>query len=176
MIIGLNGYAGVGKDTLANYITQVDPSFKVKKFSGKLKLIAEILTGIPAANFESQEFKQRSIEGWDMTVRDLLQRLGTDAIRDNLHEDAWVNALFNDYHQSDKWIITDMRFPNEYEAVKKFGGITVRLNRSGIKPINSHPSETGLDAYPFDYIYNNQDSASAWHRYAVEIINNVKAK
>lgn len=176
MIIGLNGYAGVGKDTLANYIRQVDPQFRIKKFSGKLKIIAEILTGIPADNFESQEFKHRNLDGWDMTVRELLQKLGTDAIRDNLHEDAWVNALFVDYHQTDKWIITDMRFPNEFEAVKQFGGITIRLNRPGVAPVNNHPSETGLDAFKFDYTYNNQDSASAWHQYAVEIINNVKSK
>jgi len=176
MIIGISGYSGVGKDTLAKYITEVNPQFQVKKFSGKLKYIASILTGIPAENFESQEFKTKELNGWDMTARDLLQKLGTDAIRDNLHEDAWVNALFSNYHQSDRWIITDMRFPNEYEAVKQFGGITVRLNRPGVAPVNNHPSETGLDAYPFDYTYNNHDSASSWYQYAVEIINNIKTK
>ena len=65
MIIGLSGYAGVGKDTLAKYITQVDPQFQVKKFSGKLKYIASILTGIPAENFESQDFKTKELNGWD---------------------------------------------------------------------------------------------------------------
>lgn len=201
MIIGLSGYAGVGKDTLANYIVKLDPSFKIKKFSGKLKIIAEILTGIPAANFESQELKNKSLEGWDtwaykarndgddvfpkyngepyrkaMTVRELLQKLGTDAIRDNLHEDAWVNALFCDYHQNENWIITDMRFPNEYDAVKKFGGMTVRLWRPNINPVNYHESEVALDNHAFDYIASNDGKEEDWKEAAEGILMVSKIK
>ena len=63
------------------------------------------------------------------------------------------------------WIITDMRFPNELEAVKSRGGITIRVNRpceecgviEGHKMIphkntpSIHPSETSLDSAEFDY-------------------------
>ena len=68
MIIGLSGYAGVGKDTLAKYIVELDPSFEIKKFSGKLKEVASLLTGIPVDNFENQKFKTQELNGWDMTV------------------------------------------------------------------------------------------------------------
>ena len=76
---------------------------------------------------------------WDMTYREFLQKLGTEAMRDGLHTNVWVNALFADYipHKKEggfqrsvkdtngipydfeyeveypNWIITDMRFPNE---------------------------------------------------------------
>ena len=83
-----------------------------------------------------------------LTPRLLLQIIGTECIRDKVHPNAWVNALFADYkyeiHRSEvptraagfidqhvypNWIITDMRFPNELEAVKSRGGITIRVDR-----------------------------------------------
>lgn len=103
-----------------------------------------------------------------MTVRELLQKLGTDAMRDNLHENVWVNALFADYvprlqfeksfHgmkgavpvEEPNWIITDMRFPNEMDAVYKREGITIRVVRPGTA-VGTHPSETALDNEEFDY-------------------------
>jgi hypothetical protein len=191
MIIGINGKIGSGKDTVGRiiqYLTDdtvsktVYSNFKefdkldvgnqgyhpwqIKKFAGKLKTIASLLTGIPVEKFEDQEFKKTYLgEEWNspynipfsgpdfvehdggMTVRTLLQRLGTEAMRDGLHENVWVNALFADYNPRlqfeksfhgmkegvpllhPKWIITDMRFPNEMEAIVKRNGITIRVVR-----------------------------------------------
>jgi hypothetical protein len=176
MIIGLSGYAGVGKDTLAKYIVELDPSFEIKKFSGKLKEVASLLTGIPVDSFENQKFKTMELAGWDMTVRELLQKLGTEAIRDGLHEDAWVNALFANYHQGENWVITDMRFPNEYEAVKRFGGIAVRLWRPNVNPINYHESEVALDNHAFDYIASNESNEEDWKGVAEELLKVFKNK
>lgn len=115
----------------------------------------------------------------ELTPRDILQMLGTQCARDIIHYDIWVNALFADYttdphHNSttkwkgSRWIITDMRFPNELKAIKDRGGISIRINReykygdlSHIpntvnKIINKeHPSETALDNSKFDYTINN---------------------
>tara|TARA_R110000868_G_scaffold5366_7_gene32678 strand:+ start:840 stop:1523 length:684 start_codon:yes stop_codon:yes gene_type:complete len=98
------------------------------------------------------------------TYRQFLQNLGTEAIRDGLHTNVWVNALFADYtpewttnegkhdplQEFPNWIITDMRFPNEMEAVVKRNGITIRVVRPGTS-IGTHPSETALDDAKFDY-------------------------
>lgn len=74
------------------------------------------------------------------------------------------------------WIITDMRFPNELEAVKSRGGITIRVNRvtfrhqetefGKLSVVNQpevdillgsqeHPSETALDNAKLDYVIDN---------------------
>ena len=135
-----------------------------------------------------------------LTPRLLLQIIGTECIRDKVHPNAWVNALFADYkyeiHRSEvptraagfidqhvypNWIITDMRFPNEMEAVKSRGGITIRVNRPKndldnhkdcvktedgycIQSENNyckgsckyeHPSEASLDSATFDFVINN---------------------
>lgn len=145
-----------------------------------------------------KEFKNNSNSFIEkLTPRELLQIIGTECIRDKVHPSAWVNALFADYkyeiHRSEvstraagfidqhvypNWIITDMRFPNELEAVKSRGGITIRVNRTlpcGDVQFNgtqeeweelvkknkeqsakfNHPSETALDNAEFDYIIDN---------------------
>jgi hypothetical protein len=183
MIIGISGYSGSGKDLVGTIIQEISLNkWHIKKWAGKLKTIASILTGIPVENFEDQEFKKTLLgPEWGtvkdiplngvpvfadmqfnslMTVRDFLQKLGTDAIRDSLHENTWVNATMVDYTAESNWIITDTRFPNEAEAIKKAGGIVVRINRPGVQPINPHPSETSLDDWNFDAVINNDGDVS----------------
>jgi hypothetical protein len=158
MIIGLSGRIGSGKDTAAEIIKDLTGDYELKRFSGKLKVIAQLLTGIDSEELNRQEVKQRHLGAeWNMTVRELLQKLGTDAVRNGLHEDAWVLALFSDYTRSQNWVITDCRFPNEYKAIKDHGGIVVRLER-GERQQDVHPSESALDAFEFDYWIDNNGS------------------
>lgn len=181
MIIGISGYSGSGKDLVGTIIQEISLNkWHVKKWAGKLKTMASILTGIPVEKFEDQQFKKTEMgpewdcqfytegSGWQrrpMLVRDFLQKLGTDAIRNGLHENTWVNATLADYASDANWIITDTRFPNEAEAIKKAGGIVVRINRPGVEPINPHPSETSLDDWNFDAVINNDgDVADIVHK------------
>lgn len=216
MIIGINGKIGSGKDTVGKIIQYLQchntgeitiqdvmsnpehewwleeqSKFEIKKFAGKLKQIASLLTGIDVEKFEDQEFKKTYLsEEWGavrrnplqaipvfkdiqfnemMTVREFLQILGTEAMRDNLHENVWVNALFADYKEEiyrsevptraagfidhyvyPKWIITDMRFPNELESVVLRNGLTIRVVRPG-SSTGLHTSETALDDTEFHY-------------------------
>lgn len=180
-LIGISGKAGSGKNTVASFLQDIDNSFEQKAFAAKLKRIASILTGIPIEQFEDQEFKKTFLDSeWStyietmpfadltktnmelrMTVRELLQKIGTDCMRGNIHDNVWVNALFADWrgpkmdeHHPSKWIITDVRFPNEYQAIKDRGGIVLRIERPGIE-LMDHPSETSLDNHEFDYIIYN---------------------
>lgn len=185
----------------------------IKKFAGKLKQIASLLTGIPIEKFEDQEFKKTYLgPEWDvlkmkpgkrqdgifpkkvdmesvpMTVREFLQKLGTDAMRDGLHANTWVNALMADYKPTKlqwsdgplggyeegpmpNWVITDCRFINEARAVKSKEGIVIRIDRSGVGPINNHPSEVELDNWNFDYKIANVSDLEAL-KHSVEVILN----
>ena len=201
MLIGISGYSGSGKDTVGRIIQYISckskegiklkdalniesdwwreeqSGWEIKKFAGKLKQIASILTGIPIDNFESQGFKSTLLgPEWDakkfdpkshsmqkvkMSVRDFLQKLGTDGLRTGLHSEVWINALFADYVPDQEgnypgWIITDVRFPNEFKAIKDRGGFVIRLNRPGLTPVNAHASEIALDDYQFDEVINNK--------------------
>lgn len=157
-IIGLSGYAGSGKDTVAQMIQELQPdkNWQIKKFSGKLKEMASLLTGIDVGYFEDQYFKQNRVilcgdKGYK--ARNFLQFLGTECVRDLLGEDVWVNALLKDYNgEKDNWIITDVRFSNEAEAVSLLGHVVKIVRGSAV---NGHPSETALDNYTLDYCLNN---------------------
>jgi len=182
MVIGISGKAGQGKDTLAKMINYwyantnwgpleisleefiQDPHYdfieiwEIKKFAGALKKICAILLGVEESQFEDQEFKKSKLgPEWGMTVREFLQKVGTEAMRDSVHPDIWVNALFAYYTEYfSKWIITDVRFPNEVQAIKKRGGIIIRIEGLPTNKTTEHISETLLDNYQeFDYHINN---------------------
>jgi hypothetical protein len=175
------------------------PNFEQKAFAGKLKLIGSILSGVPVEMFEDQEFKKQvmskewiqpkhyNCENYDiengggncsfcsckekeMTYREFLQRLGTEAMRDGLHINVWVNSLFADYKPTQmvssfpppateeeyiaqqgypNWIITDMRFPNEMEAVEERKGITIRVVRYP-KTVEQSRGPENIETVPFD--------------------------
>lgn len=152
-IIALSGYAKSGKSTVAEIIRTIQPRWEIKSFAGKLREVASVLTGIPPDMFKG--LKDNRLPGYDMTIREFLQKLGTDAIRNNLHQDTWVNALFSEYKETDKWIIDDCRFPNEAQIVSDFGGKIWRINRPGVTATNNHTSETALDDWFFDVVIEN---------------------
>lgn len=201
MIIGISGYIGSGKDTIADIIREHDPRWEVVKFADKLKEVAAIILGVPRHNFEDRDYKLSELPDewnvWDkrptsgghdvepfynndpvmrrMTVREFLQKLGTDAIRNGLHEDTWVNATMAGYDSKrtpPNWIITDVRFPNEFDAIKKRGGIMVRVFRQGMT--SSHISETALDTYEHDiYISNKGNIDDLVDKVRISIIESI---
>jgi hypothetical protein len=91
------------------------------------------------------------------TPRMLLQKIGTDLFRNQLHPNIWLNSFFSDYTEDCNWIITDSRFPNDVERTRGMGGVLIRVNRSECEGReNEHASETALDNYEgFNYIINN---------------------
>jgi hypothetical protein len=192
-LISISGKMGSGKDTAGGIIKDlleenVGPNWEIAKFASGVKEVASIILGISIHQFENQEFKnsylpecwnthkavftdRSDFHGWEvesnrMTVREFLQKLGTEAMRDGLHENVWVNKLMRKYehfnkmipHVDDKsfprWIITDTRFPNEYAALKEKEALFIKIVRPGLE-LNNHPSETSLDNHEFDYVINN---------------------
>ena len=189
-LIGISGKMGSGKDTLSivmNYIADDnapdsigrwtqdvdDFAYKNKKYSEKLKYMVCFLIGCSRSDLEDREFKEKELgEEWDgLTPRKLLQLLGTEAGRQIIHPNIWVNALFADHENNksewlsatnSKWIVTDVRFPNEANIIKEKGGIMIRINRPQyldnglVIRKNEHLSETSLDEYDkFDYVIEN---------------------
>lgn len=159
-LIAITGKAGSGKDTVGAFINKrLGGNYEIKKFADKLKEVAGLMLGVPVDQFENRVFKHDNLgpEWGYMSVREFLQKLGTDAVRNNLFIDAWVNILFESYTPSKKWIITDCRMLNEAARVQQYGGKVVKVVRSGIESGN-HQSETELDCITPDYIIYNDGS------------------
>ena len=91
------------------------------------------------------------------TVREILQQVGTEFGR-SMANDIWCNSLFSDYEEHSNWVISDMRFENEFEAVKKRGGLCITVKRGEI-PKQEHSSERALDGdRDWDYTIDNNGS------------------
>jgi len=166
IIIGISGKIGSGKTTFATFLSNNLEKFNLPyrfiNFADKLKEITYVLTG---KNGYTQEEKQEFLPDWNLTVGQILQKLGTEVMRDNFDKDVWVKSTLSEIRRDDKtqvFIIGDCRFTNEASFIKDCNGILIRINgdpanvrRNSTRDLN-HPSETGLDNYNgFDFVFEN---------------------
>jgi hypothetical protein len=197
-LIGISGKISSGKDLAGKILNDLSGNiFENKKFADKLKDMVCLLIGCTREQLEDRDFKEKELgEEWRqyfnddydlvcekestfsslLTPRKLLQLLGTEAGRQVIHNNIWVNALFADYDTSSNydsnWIITDVRFPNECQAIKDRGGIVIKINRDS-DVVDNHSSETALDNYDgFDFVVDNNGSIDDLTNNLIKIINN----
>lgn len=152
MIVGITGKAGAGKDTLASLMTR-SMGFKQLAFAEPLKEAAMHVFGLTAFQLESREAKEKVVEYWGMSPRRLLQLFGTEAMKPVFGKDVWVRRLHQRIHDLSKaglykdFVISDVRFDEEAEAIRSWGGIIVEVLRSD-SGLNGdaavHVSESGI--------------------------------
>lgn len=187
--------------------------WQIKKFADKLKETVALLIGCTRQQLEDEDFKNRVLgeEWWYFehtvfesgetklypynppeknlanlvkpTPRMMLQRLGTELMRTQLHPNVWINSRMATFNENSNWIMTDCRFDNEAKAIREKGGILIKIRRPfslrfpdlaeygleydydhdrlcndnpGMCAKLTHSSETGLDNWEeFDYIIDN---------------------
>ena len=164
-LIGLIGRARSGKDTAAAALIEERGATRLA-FADPLREIAlavNPMIGTPALPGDLAPLRgvrlSTAIEalGWERAkdmipeVRRFLQRLGTEGGRAVLGENVWVDAAFAKVADVDGPVVfTDVRFPNEADAIREAGGLLVRVIRPGTAPVAAHTSETALDGYDVD--------------------------
>lgn len=131
-------------------------------FADKLKECASIILGVPRFMFESGEFKESftslplsNKEGEPMTNREFLQYFGTEVGR-SIDKDLWIKALMYSYGRDKEshWIVPDVRFPNEADAIRNAGGVLWKIERDG-SGAGNHISEKLIDDIMVDIIIEN---------------------
>lgn len=164
LIVGVCGNGpGAGKDTVANMLVQILGGNRCT-FAAALRECVEIFTGLTPEETSTREGKEMYLPEWDMTVGQMLQRLGSDAVRDGLHPDAWVMPAMRRLPVGVPAVFSDVRFPNEAEAIRNRGGVLVRVVRDSLPMLRDgrdrkHSSETQLAPYlaehPADFTIKN---------------------
>jgi hypothetical protein len=152
-LLGLVGYARCGKNTLAEFLDWKQLAFAdpLREFLYKLNPLVAIGDGevtpyqdaIEHHGYDAVKTMMPS-EGsacYGFSARDMLQRCGTDAGRNVLGWDIWVDAAMSRYDPAVPTVYTDVRFSNEASAIRDRGGLIVRITRDGIEPPNGHISE-----------------------------------
>lgn len=128
-VIGLSGEARVGKDTVATMLVS-GYGYKPIAFADAMKLSAGHAFGIPKKDWERYRNKPHPNTG--MTMRKLWQKFG-QLMREQFSRTIWVDIVRRklESDSSQRWVVTDLRQENEYEAVHAVGGLIVHLERPG---------------------------------------------
>jgi len=134
----------------------------------------------------------------DLTPRLVLQKWGTEVARKSWHDDTWIASLENKLSKAhNDIVITDVRFPNEIQAVRNAGGIVIRVVRGSepewysiaesansgdtlaqqqLKEFNIHPSETAWIGTRFDAtIDNNADGLDPLFSQVKDLVQGLQA-
>lgn len=159
MIIGLTGYAQSGKDTVAKILVEKYGFVRVA-FADKIReLLYEmdppVPTGVGSEKHVVGLQNYVDIYGWDVskqnpTVRSMLQNLGVGA-RTVFGEWFWIEQAMRGVSYEDNVVVTDVRFTNEAEFIKKYDNAQLwRVTRPGVEAVNNHVSESQMDNYKED--------------------------
>ena len=199
MIVGICGAIGSGKDTIAQYICDSRGFVRVS-MAAALKDAAAIIFGWDrdmlegitrdhrARREEVDPFWAERLGRPDFSPRAALQILGTELFRNNFHSETWVIAAERKIMQSKNVVISDIRFPNEVEMIRRHNGQIWHV-RKGEAPVwwqcakdhivgydsmhvrypNVHYSEWAWANTDFDIVIDNSDTLAALYS-KVELI------
>ena len=144
MIIGICGFIGSGKDTVADYLVNFH-EFRRESFASTLKdAVANVFgwdrTMLEGRTKEAREWREQVDHWWaerldmpTLTPRWVLQYWGTEVCRKGFHDDIWIASLENKLRNSkDHVVISDCRFPNEISSIKNAGGHIVWVQRGAL--------------------------------------------
>jgi len=141
MIIGICGFIGSGKDTIADYLVNFH-EFRRDSFAATLKDAVAAVFGWDRELLEGRTKQARAwreqVDPWwsqrlnmpGLTPRLVLQLWGTEVCRRSFHDDIWIASIENKLRSaSDNIVISDCRFPNEIRSIKQAGGMVIRVHR-----------------------------------------------
>ena len=185
--VGFTGKMMSGKDTSADFLTKwmllwKGPNFIINRmaFADSLKDFCMRYLGLTKHQCYDQEGKKEYNEFWGMTNREILQRVGTEAMRNGFHPDVWAKItelkIKNSIDNGEFFIVTDIRFPNEAETIRKHGGIVVEIIRPSTKSsgIENHASEQRLPLNLIDFQCINDGNLGQLEEKVISLRNKVK--
>jgi len=179
MIIGICGLIGSGKGTAADILVE-QHDFKKLSFADKLKDSVSTMFSWPRHMLEgdtdkSREWREQKDDFWSketgrrITPRLVLQEFGTDCMRNGFYDGIWVSLVKQEIlrNPKQKYVIPDVRFPNEAKVINELNGKVWRVMRGpdpvwfrmyqdiGVEPKEVHASEWAWANVNFDNEVDN---------------------
>ena len=180
-LLGLCGTAGVGKDTVAEYLA-ANYDFKTYALADPIKRAAHAMLWIPVSNFYDRELKEVEDAFWKISPRRICQLLGTEFGRAMIDPEVWIKRAQVEWdrlrgEQDDTvtgllgglisgLVVTDIRYDNEAQWVLDQGGELWRVIRPSLtSEVDFHSSEDGVSAgLETTAIVNNDGIVHLYHR------------
>jgi hypothetical protein len=173
-VIGISGRIRSGKDDVGAYLR--DKGWEHAGFADRIR--RGVLAVNPRVTMDMRVQDMVDQHGWDISkiaspeIRGLLQRFGKEFGRDLIGENTWIDLAMRDIPDGSRVVIQDCRFPNEADKVKELGGQMWRVNNPHLKETDEHESETALDDYDFDVVFENDGSAEELYIKVQAVLDN----
>jgi hypothetical protein len=180
VIVGVNGVAESGKDSVG-VACDIEWGCRRLAFADRMKEYAlAINPWVPIDHMQSVEAEHT--RGQFVRLRTLVERVGWDEAKKNpevrnlligfghggrevLGENIWVFQCFgNGLLRKDRnYVVTDVRYLNEAEAIRKRGGVIVRVERPGYGPVRHYEGEVHDDSL-WDIVIHNDGTLADLHQ------------
>ena len=140
MIIGIVGFINSGKGEVGDFLHR-EFKFKRDSFAKPLKDAVAVIFGwdrdMLEGNTEESRKKREEVDtfwsmvtGREITPRLVLQIFATECVRNVFHQNTWTASLIKrNWNYDADVVITDCRFKNEMNAIRKAGGLIIRVKR-----------------------------------------------
>lgn len=186
MLIGLNGNKGSGKDTVGAYLVEnygyerLSFAEKLKDSAGALFDVEPILWDVwkndPHAKVALINDVGKILNRTrSMTVREFLQRYGTESHRDVFGQDFWVDHAIKGIDPNKNYVFTDARFDNELQKIKDLGGMNIRIIGRGSNG-DSHVSEAEPSVNLIDYRVDNTSTFESLYKLIDSVMEDIKLR
>lgn len=167
LILGLAGQKRVGKDTFADYLVE-NYGFVKLAFAEPIKRIACTIFNLDYDKLDDMD-KEAIMPEYGISLRQFYQKFGTELMRNDLYNHLpaleekvpkhyiWIHNLLQriETHREkgqNKFVISDVRFKDEADAILDFGGQLVTIVRNGFGGTDGHSSETSINSFTPDMI------------------------
>ena len=167
LLIGITGSKSNGKDTIANYLV-LRYKFLSTSVAKPLKDAVKPLFCFSEEQLNDPVLKETIDPRWGVSPRTVLQKLGTDIIREHISiilpgigTNFWVKRLEMELDKlaQEKVVVSDIRFPNEIDMIKRRGGIVIAVERNNVgNGTDKHKSETSIDFSQANIVIQNNSS------------------
>jgi hypothetical protein len=160
LLIGLTGRARTGKTTAANHLEN-SQGLLAYAFADPLREALMTIFNLSPCDFDDER-KELTIDWLGRSPRELMQSMGTEWGRNQVHPELWLllaeqnlEFLGQTNDNATGFVISDLRFENEADFVRKRGGIVVHLLRPDAAEVSPHISETGIGLQDNDLVLHN---------------------
>lgn len=191
-VIGLSGRKRSGKDSVME-VLRAKFWYRNESHAKPLKKALQIIYGWDDRHTDG-DLKEVVDPYWGVTPRKVMEVFGTEVGR-SIDRTIWIKSLHNrlrmaiEEHKKSleglvnpsdaaplRFVITDVRYPNEGVAVRAMGGVVWRVERPGFSPANVHSSESAMDDFVFDdVLVNDSDLANLASEVEVALVMRVAA-
>ena len=177
-VIAICGYKRSGKDTIADFIVSTY-GYKPLKIAEGLKSLMK--TMFDFTDDQLEETKEVIDQRWGITPRRAMQFFGTEIMQHEIQKllpdvgrNFWMRKITNtitNASDNERFVISDMRFYHEYEALKEFYPFIIKVTNPGVNCLDTHCSETEFTTIPHNIEVINDGSIEALHEKLRHIIN-----